>query len=379
MASRDIAENELRNLLSERQGEGEIHSVGAFTVDVNAAKRKVARFGLGGREAALLNLVQLGVAAGASEITITLGARDVGFFFESVEGEDFRMCSLSDPLVLALTACFHSGFESGKISDFRNSWTVSAETFQRCQAKPKRSTRRGVQIELMRPVVSGFWGRLRADLKGRWLDHTSLCKALIYSPVPLKVDGLMVQSLQPVSQSWALSLLLTGPERLLPDAVGWFLGPEKRPTHLWERGKRHRLHGAVETHETFLQIVREADSQHYAPAHPAWAEPIGHQTVLASLWLTMTGQTRGTLTFVRHGVIVGSCRWPGNQPVNGVVSAVGLDTDLSGQSLVHNQKLENLLYDLMLQFLTQSTIVLEHSPPPDVHCRLRETIAEDER
>ncbi len=331
---------ELRNLVEERRGEGSQDSSGDFTLDHGLAVEKMVEYGLDTPEKGLLKLVQLGVRAGAKSVDLRLKRHRLelrlpGLDTSKLELETLDQAAQLDPdhLGLALRAALRTGFDDGYLTSDSLAWHLEPGGFIACTPIPVGG---GIRLVLNRAAPGSFWTRLKRWLRGRCLNHSLLWNSLALCPVPVKLDAVAVNG-SPIKGKCYLELTLTAPRRYEPFGVYGVTGRSCRDR--WVAGDYSRGH-------------RNWDTLHrqYVGAKPSWfgferssrwkTDP--QATCLAHLWVPTAPRAEGRLLLVADGVLVGEHPWPNTIGVSGVVSAEGLDLDLSGLAVIDNSKLDVL-------------------------------------
>lgn len=301
-----------------------------FTISREEACRKIAQYGLDTPERALLRLVQLGVASGARRVEIQIDRACVRIHFWKVDRGALFEHEIAEPVRIALLGCLHTGFAGGVFRNPAVEWTLQPEVFSTTtpsigsEPTGNRNLPGQVSIELRRVVpVTGFWKGLFSNLRDRTNEYATLVSHLYHSPVEILVDKLR-PSLAIAEEPVDSRLFLLGPRQLFTEGVSAL----------------RRVESNFRTH----QISRAGTAEYFYPTHPAWNQTqVSTDCILAQLDFGSEGSTEGELQFVKHGVTVGSVGWPFEGKVDGVVSAAGVDLDVSGLNLVRNEKLQRLM------------------------------------
>jgi hypothetical protein len=339
----------VERLLQASREEGSLKEEGAsFTLSAEQAIAKLARFGLDSPEKGLLRLVQVAHVAGCDGIRISLGRKSLEMAFDGIPEVDLSIATLKQELALddnnfalALLACLHSGFASGRVEDRTAAWDFDPDGFHPSEPRRERDLIT-VTMEQVAPV--GFWERFRAFLRRRCLDYVTLQAALRHSPLPLLLDGAPLPAEIRPRSKLLYELFLDGPRSFYKDSL-------KRPPlrvfrYLRDGDRVLESRGAW---TTFKTEVRGARLYYFDPEKSGSYRRRSDRksSLLAHLWVLASSKKEGGhLTFVADGVVVGeaTCEFP--LPFQGVVSACGLDRDLSGLGVIHNDKLDRLMEHL---------------------------------
>ncbi len=99
---------DIDNLLAELTQEGELQSSGRFTLDLNKAKEKLAQFQLANPYCYVLKLVQAAVAGGATHFALRSGSTEVkvnmrGLSFSALQLENVLYCLLGEDAPIPVT------------------------------------------------------------------------------------------------------------------------------------------------------------------------------------------------------------------------------------------------------------------------------------
>ena len=353
-------------LLQASRSEGALKGEGTFSLSTDRAVAKLSRYGLDGPEKGLLRLVQVAQIAGCLRLYITLDRSTLTIVFEGIPRENLSLATLKRDLnldannfPLALLACLHSGFESGRVEDTETAWMIDQEGFRRADpAEPIE----GLTVTLKRQAPSGFWERLRALLRRRCLDQAMLQSALRHNPLPLLLDGaFLLPDLRPRSKL-LYELFLEGPKSLIRQSIS---RPEIRSFRFWRDGEmKEESRGAWRTFK--IEHLGARLSHFVGEKSGTYRRKSGRRSaLLAHLWvLTSSKESGGHLTLVADGVVVGEARCEFPLPFQAVVSASGLDRDLSGLGVIHNEKLERF-QNYLTKVLTKRLRNLKHHKLPE--------------
>lgn len=337
----------LEQLLASKRTEGEQLGEGVFKLSAEQALEKLARFGLESAEKGLLRLIQLAYSAGADEFEIVLGRRSVGANFRGVckTGLDVSdlMGSLrfdSSNFALALLSCLHSGFVQALVEGQGSAWRIDGGGARAVEPNPELSPDE-LRIRLLREAPSGFWERLRTLVRGRCLDFRYLRNALAYSDARVMLDGRLVETDPRPFSRCLCEVYLFGPGSLNGYGIAV---PEPRWSRYRVEPGSARIEGSTRW-QTFLTAQQGARLRHFDSTMSGnWNGP--KETPLAHLWVPLSSKKGGRILLVSGGVVVGEAESEFPFPLHGVVSAQGLDKDLSGIGVVHNDKLRELLHYL---------------------------------
>ncbi|MCA9778725.1 MAG: hypothetical protein KC800_18480, partial [Candidatus Eremiobacteraeota bacterium] len=244
-----------------------------------------------------------------------------------------------DPLSIALWSCLYSGFHSLTVETARKAWSLNRGGFEELEP---RSSVNGLCIRMHRARQSGFWNSFKLMLRGRVTESVILRDRLERCHLPVELDGRVInRSAEKVSirERVLLRLHLMGPAEAAPDQIfGGNFGLAQAKLTFRNTVK---LESPANTWTTFAAMQKPADPTLF---RSSWrpATYMGSGRVLAELLLPLEDRSRQELAFVKHGVEVGRVRFP----LRGSVSALGVDVDASGLSLIKNDRLERFLGDL---------------------------------
>ncbi len=329
----------LEEFLANQTAEGSLDSSGSFTISAEQARRKMAESGLDSSLKGLLKLVQLGVESSCRSIKITLGKDDIAFTFQDPCRGLLEDCTLGEELQGALLACVYSGFAHATYQTETIAWRLHRD---RVEPFPAKSPSGVVRVVLRRWSPSGFWEALRHNLAGRTEDYTKFLSYLGYCPIPLELDGA-----RPVTEDRsmgvrALDLRLRGPGDLRYAGVRLPFGESTCVVRLQD--DRTIAPPEYPAWEVFAAVDKLAEKRLFGGALPAWTDSQSPgQADLGLLYSPLDVLPGGIIDVVEKGVLVGRLPWPHQGHLSGVISCLGLDTDLSGLALVHNSKTTDLL------------------------------------
>jgi hypothetical protein len=336
----------LDDYLQSQTDEGFHHSKGSFSIRPEEARRKLAESGLKTAEKALLRLVQIGVNSGVGEIAITLGKDSVTFWFRGVKRGLLNHDRITENLRTVLLACLYSGFPRATFSNSAATWKLTRDDFSPTERRPCLPGH--VCLILFRKPEGGFWQKFRQNLRKRAGDFKTLHQHVCYSPCTVLIDSIPQRPIAQKPSKRALELFLMAPDGLSPWGItapflmsrsGYVLSSRQATAPTRIPGNK--------TWDCFARLRVTAHRKHFDPSLLGWKErAFGDSCVLGQLFLPLDRRSGGLIQFVRDGVLVGSVVWPFPGNVCGVVSAVGLDTDISNLSLVQNHKQEQFLHYL---------------------------------
>lgn len=358
----------IESLLAARGAEGRLESQGTFSIDPRAARQKLAQFGLDGPDKGLLRLLQLAVVAASGEAHLKITRDGVELYIHQSRGELFDLCKVSEPVTTALLACLYSGFESGWVSDPENRWRLTRTGFHREEARGGESG--VVKVRFRRGGPEDFWSKLRALLEHRVHDTSVLQNRLKFCPIPLTLDGRPLNGGRSQRERCALDICLTAPESHLDQSVWSNRNSETwTPRHTYRGGQHFRAEDNPGKYWDSFAAV-------YEQGHPALFGFEGGKSerpaTVAHLWLPMSYRGTGVVSFVQHGVVVGSHSTEIlGHPVCGAVSASALDMDVSGLAAVNNAKIPTLMEYIVSEVRREVKRLQRQKPPPDVAERLR--------
>ena len=321
------------DLLSIQRAEGVFQSAGEFLVDLESARKKVSQFGLEKPGLGLLKLAQFSIQNGAQGLRFQMG-RDT-LTCELDWGEiDQDFLELPEALQIVVWSCLQDAFKSCKVESGAQSWTFCGKQVEHSEVP--RLKKNHLRLSFERNVPSGFWWRLKMLLAGRVGVASLLSERLHYAPIPVTLDRWRLNCPNWKRSQSALILFVTGSEQSLAQEITAF-GRN-------EFGAKYLFH-----EENLLRTEENHWSNHcsfFEPGAPnlfgvddtPWTT-IRKDSHLARLWLPSRVEREPRITLVKDGVVVGEIAFA----TNGVVSAGGLDMDLSGLRVVQNQKLDKLV------------------------------------
>lgn len=338
----------VRDFVENQKSDGELESGGEFTLNPEAALEKLARFGLDSPEKAILRLIQFAVKSEPSKLKVLLGRDSLELhvrYRETVPelGLDGEISYRNDSLPLLLLSCLHSGYEGGWICHYESGWKLGPGVLTHSSRRSQHPC--SVEIGLRRQAPEGFWERLRSLLRWRCLSARHLQSSLGFCPYHVSLDGIGPETWGPQGKC-LLEVFLTAPRSERPAGLR---KASIRPSHRVMVGKRRVKHSNPNWDSFHIHHVGAIARLFGSSSNRAWrADARDKATVLAHFWLPLSRFTKPSITFVRHGVIVGQTVWDFPLPLCGVISSVGLDHDLSGLEVVdngHAQEVKNILID----------------------------------
>jgi hypothetical protein len=358
----------LEEFLAHQASEGALESRGAFTISASEARRKMSQSGLDSGQKGLLKLVQLGVDSQCASLKVSLGADNITFTYQDPVRGLLDDHYLGEELQSALLACVYSGFAHATFQTDRFAWRLHKEKIE--PISDRMESPGAVRVVLRRWQPSGFWDALRHSLAGRTEDYTTFLSHLGYCPIPLELDGARPFTETRTEGARALELRLWGPSGLRHSGVRT---PFDDSSYL----VRHSEFGGLvpnadKVWTTFGLVEKVAESRFFAPELPAWAEAPGPPlTALGLLYTPLDWPQGGLIDVVEKGVLVGRLSWPFEGHVSGVISCLGMDTDLSGLALVHNRKTTEMLDYLGSEVVNAAKLLEGH---PETTSTVRERL-----
>lgn len=283
---------------------------------------------MGTQALCLLRLVQMGVAVGAREVNICIGVDAVEVVLENDRPATAFLRDPDRPLFILLSGCIHAGFSKILVTSGRKRYHLDDSFVFRVE---QGSFRSGVSFLFL----GAFDRNLKAELVGR----------LRACPARVIIDDESINSTE-ATQRCLLALELQSNETAFADSL-W---NEAR-----SKSERPDLVEFLFTSESKVQFLLHDDGILTENRHSTrWQTQLQavlnvsadstrsseQSTSVAQIRIGTKQSKQTALYFVKHGVIVGQILtdWPPG--IEGYVSAVGLDTDLSGLSLVENGKFE---------------------------------------
>lgn len=242
---------------------------------------------------------------------------------------------MSSGFQTAFLSCLFHDFSSVHYRHGRGSWTLDEQSV--------RISKRGAHLP----------GRVRIRLakssraqKNETFGLLELQDSLAYCPVEIKVNDRPISKRVARSETDIIGLTLTGPVDLLPWGVA----------SLWEDHSRHKPVARmcpINDHWGRDRSAPKSKFQSSAEIKFFQSEPLGvdgkfqsGECLLACLMVGAKPDKGGIIDIVQNGVVIESLEWPHSGQVNGVVSGMGLDTDISGLNVVKNKKLSKLFFYL---------------------------------
>jgi hypothetical protein len=339
----------LHHFLNEQASAGRRESQGSFTLNLEKSQRKIAEFGLDTRRKALLRLIQIAVGSGSKELDIKFGRNNVTCWFRKFDGGLLNRDELSEELQTVLLSCLFAGFDVLKFTNRKSTWQLDKEKCLEVESRPCLD--HCICVELIKTPPKSFWKALKESLGARAGVYEELSEALSFCPIEIVLDGRRLNFAQDGhGRDTELALNIHGPPSLLPWGLPRIVGLARRLNV--EQRTLGRTYHVYDKHLSVLKKPEKrysikAQATHFAPKHPAWLQGTRETRCrLASLYRSSKRSSGGVIKFVHEGVLVGQVSWPYEGHVNGVVSAIGLDKDLSNLELVANDKVAKLLAHL---------------------------------
>lgn len=355
---------ELDELLSELRSEGELDSTGTFAVDFLEAQRKLGQYQLGRPGEGLLKVIQACVAGGAAEVQLgNRGSRVVLKARARFPVEELRKLShyllhsqMQGPrglhhLAVGLNALVGTRPRKLELRYDNLLWTPENEWTELPREEPP-----GLELAMTRgEATEKRWERLHEALRvplslvphylrrAGQADLDEVALRTIFAPVPVRLNKVLLNSpsleelFPPRRHILQLGIMASG------EAASQLIGipvvrQARMPAQIWAPS----LHS--------LPAPRLKQSQP-PPAIPV----LGTQGRMALahgllIMLSNTPTSEAALVFVQDGVTLALKRadlgFPG---VVAILSAHGLQTDLSGFELVEDERYQGLLSRLRLQ------------------------------
>lgn len=345
---------EFERWIDAHKGHGELRDQGEFTLRSDEAIRKIARFGLDSPERGLLRISQLALDRGAESLSFRLKRSSVEILISCSKNADFELGELglerqldANSLALALLSCLYSGFQEGTIRGDGLFWRFDRSGF--ALQDPEKCESGKIVVVLERTKAEGFWPQLGEFLRRRCVDYLTLREHLSCSPIPVLLDGFQLnsQELRPAG-GCLCELLLFGPSSLRVGAT---------------RKMSTQTAGLSLGFKTTYKVARKQANLKYFSGH-AEDEKGQSNVVLAHLWFPRDRKLAGQIAFVYQGVVIDRVETKLKLPLCGVVSAHGLDRDLSNLKLVRNKELAALWNYLKAQ-MNELMRAISLQPMPD--------------
>lgn len=354
--------DEVDKFLDEARGEGELESEGSFSINLDNARRKVVQYGLDSPDKGLLKFIQLAIACRAREVEIHIKEESLSITVHGATGKHMGLATPSEPLQVAIWSCLHSGFKSASISEPGRTWRFEDEIIHKedpITCKPETT-----HIEFQRAAPGGFWDRMRSLMKGRTQDTAVLGRRLKYAAIPITLDRRSLnQHHYSARTKTHIDIFLTGGQKTLPHEINTDNPKDWKAKHILfnNRNMMKAEHGF----QSFGACYRQGLPSRFGFSSSAWGS-MRKGSHLAHLWAP-PNLKKPKLVFVRYGVIVGSVDFH----VPGIVSAAGVDVDLSGLELVHNSKLEKFVAYMQTVLGRESAKLAKLKPPRAAAVRLK--------
>jgi hypothetical protein len=342
----------LEEFLAEQSSAGHRESTGCFTISVAEARRKMVQSGLDTAEKGLLRLVQLGVDSLCSSIDIKLLQEKVQFWFHTPSRGLLDDPTVGEDLQSAVLACMYSGFHYATFTSRGSTWHFDRASIAPAATEP--CPEGTIKIELGRKIPAGFWESLRTLLQARTDNYLTFLGHLGFCPIRLEVDGVRPVTEYRTQGSRALELHFKGPASVAH--LGVRVPFETSLACVKFDGTAQSVRRMTAKWETFSHFEIPAPASLLPSLDPDENVPgLEASSHLGMCYVSFDELDGGFIDVVQSGVWVGRLHWrfPGN--VSGVVTCTGLDTDLSGLALVHNQKAEQRLAYLRAEIQKAAT------------------------
>lgn len=328
-----IVKSGIERLLDEQRDEGTVESAGTFMVNLEQAKKKSLRFGAESPDKAILKLAQALVCGTPSFIDIKLKSDRLTVEVDGAHRLLKDVKFLQGDLGRALWSCVYSGFLSVRATIRGHSWLLQKSGVEEGETKPNEVSSDTLVFELRFAVPSGFWGNIRALIRGRNTATFALSSHLRHCPVPTKLDSRLLNASQYRPKA-ALDIFLTGSNATLSEEIcPLYLNSVKGQfTFIKDR----RFGSERNDHTTSVKVTRPARATRFGFKN-SW-RTLREGSLLAHLWVPRSKMSNPKLLLIKNGVLVGERPFL----IPAVASAGGLDLDASGLAVVENKKLEEL-------------------------------------
>lgn len=360
----------LDDFLEQQGSEGSRDSVGAFTIDIKMAERKLGAFQMPTPQSWALVLVQGAHRSGARDIKVTQTLRRTTFQISGAESwtwEELQTvldgASTTNGAVLAYAVVVRALIGNQDIIRFRvrvpdgtsalwraEEWRVEHQRVEDLLLAEKTV----FEVEFLGEFPekrSPFFETRRCAREQLVAITQALVRSCFASAVPITVDGLKIPGLHlghplPPHQSRFPLALLSSEDYRIP-SVAMSAALDSAQDELLEEA-------------SISDSSRELDSETAVSAVAALSLVLKREKG----WLGSgkaqlcdpAGESR--LVWIQDGVIVGSesLNIPGSLELTVILSAAGLQTDLSGLKLIRNAEMEErerLLRELLSARLTR--------------------------
>lgn len=336
---------EIQNLLTAQSEGGVLEGEGSFSIDLERARAKSHRFGAENQDKALLKLMMAVLATQPSGVDIKMGKELLTVQVRGAQQLLGDARTLGGELGEALWSCHFSGFSKISCLLRGQCLEISNDGIQENKERAFDS-HHTVMIELVyQKSEAGLWETMKTLLRGRSRSAFAFQQELRFAPQPVTLDARAVNSATaPGNQRLALELFLTGSEHTGAAEISSLAQNLHQPRYSLIKDRKFTEEGSW---STYCKIQRPASKKPFGLRCESWLTVKEH-SLLAHLWVPLEtlpsvfGRVRtgdsGRLTLVKHGVVIAEMAFP----VYGVVSAHGLDTDITGLQVVSNKKLEAL-------------------------------------
>lgn len=350
---------ELRNLLAAQALDGVLESEGSFTIDLERARTKSHRFGAENQDKAILKLLMVILERDPLRLDLIVGKNSLKVKATGADPLLNEARTLGGDFGSALWSCHYSGFseihcrvrgqclklDSEGVGELTDLWVGEHHS---------------VLVELFyQKGGAGFWDSFRSLIRGRGLSTVTLQRNLRFARTPIFLDNLALNApTENGKGKLALELFLTGADGTERAEISHLSQKQRRAKHSFIK---ERKFGEEASWTTFCKVQYPAEKRPFGVTRESWLT-VKSSSVLAHLWVPVSSKGPFMITLVRHGVIAGTRLFP----IPGVVSAHGLDTDITGLEIVDNSKLEKLESYLLETLSRASRSARSLTPPSDV-------------
>lgn len=332
-------------MLAAQSEEGVLESEGSFSIDLERARAKSHRFGAENQDKALLKLMMAVLATQPSGVDIKMGKDLLTFEVRGAQRLIGDARTLGGELGEALWSCHFSGFSRIACMLRGQCLEISNNGIQENKERAFDSHHTVVVELVYEKSEAGLWETMKTLLRGRSRSAFAFQQELRFAPLPVTLDARAVNTASaPADRKLALELFLTGSEQTGAAEISSLAQNLHQPRYSLIKNRKFTEEGSW---STYCKFQRPASKKPFGLRCESWLTVKEH-SLLGHLWVpletlpTVFGGGRnwksGRLTLVKHGVVVGEMAFP----VCGVVSAHGLDTDITGLQVVSNKKLEAL-------------------------------------
>lgn len=347
---------ELHNLLASQAMDGVLDSEGSFTIDLERSRRKSHKFGAENQDKAILKLISVVLARNPLRLDLVLKKESLTIQASGADPllQDAR--TLGGDFGSALWSCHYSGFPE-IYCRLRGQCLRLSDDGVHDLADRWGGAHQSVVVELVfQKIGGGFWESFRSLLKTRGISTITLQRSLRFARTPIYLDQRTLNSPTENGEGkLALELYLTGADGTENAEISYLSQNARRAR--FTVNKDHKF-GEENSWTTFCKVQIPAEKQPFGVTRPSWLT-VKNLSVLAHLWVPVSTKGQSMIVLIQNGIIVGTRPFP----VPGVVSANGLDTDITGLAVVENTKLERLESYLQASVARACRQALKLSPP----------------